>query len=99
MNHLDLNDNLPWGLCSLCLERMTQGAAYEVLTLPAGQQLVHAYCPHREAGATLLICPSRPKRWRILTPIDAIEWIKFLEIQARMYAGALSIIDSTAAEK
>jgi hypothetical protein len=99
VQELNLGDNLPWGVCSQCLKKMATGAAYDAVRLPGGQYLVHAYCQHREAGATLLIRPGRPKRWRILVPIDAIEWAKYLEIQAPMFAGAFSALDPSAPGK
>lgn len=76
---------LPWGFCPECLERMRDGAQYAGIPLPHEQGvLFHGYCEHREVGAEIVIRPDRPPRWRLHTPIDALEWA------AHMAPGALA---------
>ena len=87
MNQIDIGEAIPAGLCPDCLERMVRGAAYEAVDLPGGRRLIHAYCAHRQAGASLLVRPDRPLRWRIDTPIDALEWRHFMQIRAAEYRG------------
>ena len=89
MEKIELEGNLPWGLCAICSERMRDGASYDSVTLPTGQTLVHAYCAHREVGASMLMRPGKPTRWRLITPIEQLEWREYLAIQMPMLAGAL----------
>lgn len=99
MDKLDLSTNQPWGMCAQCRERMAAGAQYEAVELPGGAKVIHAYCAHREVGATLLVRADRPLRWRIMTPIDAIEWKQYLALQARHYAGALRALADSAGDR
>lgn len=87
-------ESLPWGFCSQCLDRMRAGGnAYEGYPIgDDGTQLWHAYCAHREVGASLLIRPGRPRRWRLVTPIDALEWQRYIEIQLQSHGGVLQAI-------
>lgn len=93
MDKLDIGDRLPLGFCSDCCSRMASGAGlYEALELRAGLRLLHAYCSHREAGATLLIETGRPQRWQILSPIDAVEWRDYVALKAQRTRGVLEVL-------
>lgn len=94
MIRIDLGDAIPAGLCPDCLERMLRGAAYEAVDLPGGRRFIHAYCAHRQAGASLLVHPDRPICWRIDTPIDVLEWQRFVQIRVASYRGFFSEPDS-----
>jgi hypothetical protein len=65
---------------------MKEDTVYEVRELAGGALLVAAYCPHREAGATLTLRADRPQRWSIIVPIDALEWAQFVALRIGAYA-------------
>jgi hypothetical protein len=65
---------LPFGFCPECLEKFLARREYKVHTLPDGSKLVECYCPHREVGGTMLLKEGRRQYWRLLSPIDVIEF-------------------------
>lgn len=86
--------SLPWGFCPACLDRLQTGDACQAAPI-AGAIMVHAYCAHREVGASMLIRPDRPKRWKILTPIDVVEWEAYLKLRSPIVAEALRLMGET----
>jgi hypothetical protein len=89
---INLGGNFPVGFCTACCERMTNGASYGALSVGA-TKLVHAYCEHNQAAATLLVRPGMPLRWEILQPIDVLDWPRLLKLRA----SALEALEGSAA--
>jgi hypothetical protein len=89
MDKVKLDGRLPVGFCGACLKRMAGGALYQALKVSERRTIMHAYCEHREAGATVLLSPGRPLVWNIVSPIDAIEWEKHVALKVVMLRGML----------
>ena len=88
MDKLYFGEKLPIGFCDECLARMAGGAPYEATKIGHEAHLVHAYCSHQEAGATIMLRPGRPRRWHIISSIDAIDWQRHVVLQTVMLTKA-----------
>lgn len=73
---------LPFGFCPACIDRMREGQLFQARALGDGAHLLSAYCVERQVGATLELRADRAQRWRLVVPIEALEWEAYLKFRA-----------------
>lgn len=72
-------ETLPLGFCSTCLEQLANGSKpMSRRELGDGSILLSGFCSERSVGALIHLAPGKPQRWRLITPIDALEWPQFV---------------------
>jgi hypothetical protein len=96
MDKIDHGGLLPLGFCPECLDRMAKGAPYGRIKLPQGPSIVHAFCEHRQVGASLTLREGLPLRWNMLSPIDVLEWRELLKTKTETLAAFIEAHDTAA---
>jgi hypothetical protein len=82
---------VPWGLCPRCVtEFMEARLVSKVQQLEDGSTFFTAYCAHREVGASLWRRPDRPEQWKLVSPIDAVDWEAYIDKQVAIRRGLVA---------